>query len=86
MDIFEDAPSFKTGLENAIEHYKVIKYEDRENFILIQFIEDFYGRYSLFDKYHTKEKHENDFKFAVYLAFLASDNQNLFRDIYNIFK
>lgn len=83
MDIFREAPNFDIGLKKAIEQYKIIKGEDKENFILIQFLEDFYGRYAIFDNYHTPEVHENDFKSALSLAY-AIDHQELLGEIYNI--
>ena len=78
------APDFHAGLESAVEKYKLIKDEDKESFILIQFLEEFYERYAIFDQYHTVDVHEHNFKDALSLAYNAIDNHELLGNIYDI--
>ena len=84
MAIFINALPFSTCLKKAIEEYKTIEIQDKENFILVQFLEVFYEKYAIFDKYHTCEAHENDFKYALSLAYETIDNKELLGNIYNI--
>jgi hypothetical protein len=80
----DGSPSFDIGFKKAIEQYRIIQDEDKENFILIQFLEIFYGQYSNFNKYYTPEMHENHFKNVLSLAYNTIDNNKLLGEIYDI--
>jgi hypothetical protein len=84
IEIVGRAPDFETGLKKAIEKYKTIKEEDKESFILIQFLEIFYEKYTIFDNYHTLEVHNSNFKEALSLALDVVDDNVLLGNIYNI--
>jgi hypothetical protein len=84
LDAYKNGRNMDNGFKKAIEQYKLIKDQDKEYFILIQFLEDFYGRYAIFDKYHTPQVHENDFKSVLSLAYNALDNNEILEKIYNI--
>ena len=84
IDIVRKSPSFHDGIKNAIEEYQCVKSEDKGNFILVQFLEEFYERYIAFiDEDYTSVMHENNFKEALSLSYSAGD-QKLLGELYDI--
>jgi hypothetical protein len=82
MDAVREAGSFSEGLKEAINKYKAeIKSQDKENFILVQFLEEFYGGTVLVGNYN-QEVHERNFKDALLLADSAIDDAQFLGDIY----
>ena len=75
-----EAPDFINGFQEAFKEYKLLKDQDSSDFILVQFLEDFYGRFTI-NEYYTQEMHDNNFKLALSLA-EGVDSQNLLGDIY----
>jgi hypothetical protein len=76
-----EAPDFTVGFQEAIKEYRLLKDKDNDSFILIQFLEDFYGRFTM-NEYYTQEMHENNFKYGSSLAHEV--NQELIGEIYGI--
>jgi hypothetical protein len=76
-----EASDFTVGFQQAIKEYKLLKDKDNDGFILIQFLEDFYGRFTI-NEYYTQEMHDNNFKHASSLA--HEINQELIGEIYGI--
>lgn len=88
MEQVRKAPNFSTGLKKAIEEYKIITSsiddQDKNKFILIQFLEEFYQGFTTDDSYYTSAVHENNFKEALYLAYDIVGNHELLENIYNV--
>lgn len=85
MEIVREEADFNTGLKKAIEEYKILKNNDKESFILIQFLETFYEGFTTDQIYYTKEMHETNFHIAFELAKSAlGDQHQLLGDIYSV--
>ena len=79
LEIVGRTRGYHEGLKKAIEYYKIIINEDEESFILINFLEIFYEKYTFF----TEEMHENIFKFALSLACENLPSRELLMNIYS---
>lgn len=81
------AADFGAGVARAVEQYKSMKDDVESNemrdFMLVQFLEELYERYSMFHKYYTEDIHERNFTQALSLAYEATDNKVLLGDIYS---
>lgn len=82
MEEVRDASNFSIGLKNAVEHYKSnLAKDDKESFMLIQFLEEFYEGFTI-DRYYTQEDRESNFKQVLSLVY--NINEDLIGNIYDI--
>lgn len=81
MNMLCESPNFKAGFDKAINLYKSEIQDNNKDFVLIQFLEDFWERF-IPDDCYTEDMRNSDFNYALSLS--AEVNAELIGDLCQI--
>ena len=72
VKLIDDADNYNNGFSKAILQYKQISFnnENEQKFLLLQFLEEFYEKYAIFDSSHTQNQHDLVFHDLVNMSYL----------------